>query len=215
MFEGLDIVALEKDNPDAWQPYPVFYFDFNGENYHSETALDNVLNTHLQVWEKIYGCEDSKSTLSGRFQNLLKAAVAKTGRRCVVLVDEYDKSLLETWQNPDLAEHNKEVFKGFFGTLKSYDEYLQFVFITGVTKFSKVSIFSDLNQLNDISMNARFAAACGITEGELETVFMPEIRHMAVNNGLSVEECLTKLKETYDGYHFHPRKEGVYNPSAF
>ena len=104
------------------------------------------------------------------------------------------------------------MFKGFFGTLKSFDDYLQFVFITGVTRFSKVSIFSDLNQLNDISMNARFAAVCGITESEMKAVFMPEIRRMAETNSISVDECLAKLKETYDGYHFHPQKEGVYNP---
>lgn len=211
LFAGLDIVALEKDNPDAWQPYPVFYFDFNGKNYQADMALEEVLDEHLRGWEEVYG-GDSAVSLEERFRKLLVRAKEKFGRNSVVLVDEYDKSLLETLHNPVLAEHNKAVFKGFFGTLKSFDEYLQFVFITGVTKFNKVSIFSDLNQLNDISMNARFAAVCGITESELKAVFMPEIRHMAVNNGISVEECLAKLQETYDGYHFHPRKEGVYNP---
>lgn len=212
LFEGLDIISLEADNPEAWKPYPVFYFDFNGENYHSETALDNVLNAHLQDWEKIYGSEDNKSSLSGRFQALLKAAVAKTGRRCVVLVDEYDKSLLETLYDPEIAEHNKAVFKGFFGTLKSYDEYLQFVFITGVTKFSKVSIFSDLNQLDDISMHLKYASICGITEREMLANFRPEILAMAETRQLTEEECLGQLRQTYDGYHFHPNTEGVYNP---
>ena len=212
LFEGLDIVELEKDNPDAWQPYPVFCFDFNGKNYQADTALEEVLDVHLKRWEKQYGMEGTGSSLSERFQNLLMEAKLRLGRACVVLVDEYDKSLLETLHNPVLAEHNKAVFKGFFGTLKSFDDYLQFVFITGVTRFSKVSIFSDLNQLNDISMNARFAAVCGITESEMKAVFMPEIRRMAETNGISVDECLAKLKETYDGYHFHPQKEGVYNP---
>ena len=167
LFEGLAITELEKDNEEAWQPYPVFYFDFNGKNYQQDTALEVVLDKHLCEWEAIYG--HSKGTsLEGRFQYLLKAATEKTGRRCVVLVDEYDKSLLEVLEKNELEEHNKAVFKGFFGTLKSYDKYLQFVFITGVTKFSKVSIFSDLNQLRDISLLGEYAGICGITQAEME-----------------------------------------------
>ncbi|MBQ8919511.1 MAG: AAA family ATPase, partial [Acidaminococcaceae bacterium] len=138
LFAGLDIVELEKDNPDAWQPYPVFCFDFNGKNYQADTALEEALDEHLRRWEAVYGGDGSRP-LEARFQNLLQTANKKTGKRCVVLVDEYDKSLLETLHNPVLAEHNKAVFKGFFGTLKSFDDYLQFVFITGVTRFSKVS----------------------------------------------------------------------------
>ena len=211
LFEGLDIVKLEADNPEAWQPYPVFYFDFNGKNYQAGDALEKVLDKHLRQWEAVYGTDNSRS-LEERFQNLLKEAAGQSGKRCVVLVDEYDKSLLETLHDPNLAEHNKAVFKGFFGTLKSYDEYLQFVFITGVTKFSKVSIFSDLNQLKDISMNLEYAAVCGITENEMVAGFAPEIEEMAKAQGLTKEECLAELRKTYDGYRFHYRGEGVYNP---
>ena len=211
LFEGLDIIQLEAGNPDAWQPHPVFYFDFNGKNYQSDTALETVLDAHLREWEAVYGGDPSRS-LEERFQKLLSTAAEKSGKRCVVLVDEYDKSLLEALHNPTLEEHNKAVFKGFFGTLKSFDNYLQFVFITGVTKFSKVSIFSDLNQLNDISLSQRYVSVCGITEEEMLSGFQPEIDEMAKANDMTTEECLAKLKQTYDGYRFHIKAAGVYNP---
>lgn len=211
LFEGLEIEKLEESNPEAWQPYPVFYFDFNGKNYQAETALENVLDEQLATWEKIYGGDSSRS-VEERFRNLLVAANKKYGKRCVVLVDEYDKPLLEVLHKEALEEHNKAVFKGFFGTLKSFDEYLQFVFFTGVTKFSKVSIFSDLNQLEDISMDADYAEICGITEAEMTKVFGPEICEMAKRQDMTEDECLAKLRETYDGYHFHYEGEGVYNP---
>ena len=181
LFEGLDIVELEKNNSDAWQPYPVFYFDFNRDSFQRTHALEDVIEAYLEDWEKIYGCEKEDASLAIRFQKLLVRAVEKTGRTVVILVDEYDKPLLETLETEELQKQNKEVFKGFFSTLKSYDAYLRFVFITGVTKFSKVSIFSDLNQLEDISMDEEYAAVCGITEGEMKKSFMPEIDSMAKN----------------------------------
>ena len=211
LFEGLEIEKLEADNPEAWQPYPVFYFDFNGENYQRDTALEDALGKMLRGWEENYTCT-AQGSLGERFQRLLRVAHEKTGRRCVVLVDEYDKPLLEVLENDTREEHNKAVFKGFFSTLKSYDEYLQFVFITGVTKFSKVSIFSDLNQLRDISMMPKYAGLCGITEKELTSCFGPEIADFAQNTGKSEEDCLARLKKQYDGYHFAPNTEGIYNP---
>lgn len=211
LFAGLDIIGLEENNQYAWQSYPVFYFDFNGKNYQSASALEAVLDKHLRDWEAIYG-GDSGRPLEERFQNLLKVASQKCGKRCVVLIDEYDKSLLETMHDPELAAHNKAVFKGFFSTLKSYDDYLQFVFITGVTKFSKVSIFSDLNQLENISFDASYDAVCGITEKEMIDTFKPEIQAMAKANELTKEECLAALRKKYDGYRFHRNGCGVYNP---
>ena len=211
LFEGLEIEKLEQENAEAWQPYPVFYFDFNGQNYQVTTALEDVLDKMLCRWEAEYGCA-AQGSLSDRFQTLLMEAKEKTGKGCVVLVDEYDKPLLEVLENNSLEEHNKAVFKGFFGTLKSYDEYLRFVFITGVTKFSKVSIFSDLNQLNDISLEKNFAGICGITEEELLGTFGPEINDMASALGMSKAACLEKLAMMYDGYHFYPKSQGVYNP---
>ena len=213
LFDGLAVAELENDDPEAWQPYPVFYFDFNGVNYREERALERALEDHLQLWEPEYGLTpDPDTSISKRFQNLLMAAGMKKNRRCVILVDEYDKPLLEVMEDPELEEHNKMVFKSFFSVLKSYDEYIRFVFITGVTKFSKVSIFSDLNQLNDISINREYAGICGITEAELKNCFMPEIEAMAESQEMSVEECLKALKNQYDGYRFHPASEGVYNP---
>ena len=210
LFAGLEIVKLEANNEDAWQPYPVFYFDFNGQNYLT-TPLEDVLDSMLRHWEDEYNCERHGS-LSDRFQFLLRLAREKSGRNCVVLVDEYDKPLLEVLEKDHLEEHNKAVFKGFFSALKSYDEYLQFVFITGITKFSKVSIFSDLNQLRDISLVEKYASICGITEEELTSCFAPEITEMAKSNELSKSKCLAELKKYYDGYHFSPKGEGVYNP---
>ena len=212
LFEGLKITELEKDNPDAWKKYPVFYFDFNKKNFRRDTALEEVLDEHLRSWESVYGNEMSEKSLEERFRHLLVKAYEKTGLGCVVLVDEYDKPLLETMDISEIEEHNKAVFKGFFSTLKSYDKYLRFVFLTGVTKFSKVSIFSDLNQLNDISLNKKYPAICGITQEELESNFAPEIETMAESQGLTKEECLSELKRMYDGYHFSINSPDIYNP---
>ena len=211
LFEGLRIEELEKDHEDAWQEYPVFYIDFNKNNFKSRDALEEVLDAHLREWEAVYGDEEKDRALSVRFQHLIKKATEATGKNAVVLVDEYDKPLLEG-ADAEMIEHNKAVFKGFFSTLKSYDPYLEFVFITGVTKFSKVSIFSDLNQLRDISLSAEYAKICGITETEMRKNFGPEIHLMAEAQGMDEETCLAKLKKMYDGYHFHQASEGVYNP---
>ena len=212
LFRGLRMEEMEEDNPDAWQAYPVFYFDFNKADYRNTNVLEEVLEDHLKDWEAIYGDQYKASPLGVRFGRLMEQAVKITGKRCVVLVDEYDKPLLETMDDRDRMEHNKAVFKGFFSALKSYDACLQFVFITGVTKFSKVSIFSDLNQLRDISMTRDYAEICGITEQEMKAAFEPEIAALAEEQDLSREECLAKLKETYDGYRFHEKGSGVYNP---
>jgi len=211
LFEGLKIRELEDGNEDAWQEYPVFYIDFNKKNFKANSALESVLDEHVRSWEALYGDQKSDRSLEERFRYVLEKAVEATGKRAVVLVDEYDKPLLEG-ADEGMAEHNKVVFKGFFSTLKSYDGYLRFVFITGVTKFSKVSIFSDLNQLNDISLDHRYSGICGITESELKSGFDPEIEAMAANNQITKDECLAELKKMYDGYHFHQNGEGVYNP---
>ena len=210
LFEGLEIAELEKDHEGAFEPYPVFYFDFNGQNYQA-AALEDVLDKMLGRWEEQYDCK-GQGTLSGRFEDLLLAAREKTGKKCVVLVDEYDKPLLEVLENNELEEHNKAVFKGFFGTLKSYDEYLRFVFITGVTKFSKVSIFSDLNQLKDISLLEKYNGICGLTEDEICNNFRPELQGMAARHQISEEKCLQEMARMYDGYHFYPGAVGIYNP---
>ena len=208
LFTGLKIAELEHE----WIKYPVFYFDFNGSKYTSSLELESVLNEHLSNWEELYGSnpEIPKENLPRRFNYLLGAAHKKTGLGVVVLVDEYDKSLLES--EGEALEESRKLFKGFFGNLKSCDEHLKFTFITGVTKFSKVSIFSDLNQLFDISLDKKYSTICGITQEEMEETFVPEITELAEELSISYEECLAELKRMYDGYHFNPNGEGLYNP---
>ncbi len=211
LFNGLDIAGLEEDNPKAWKSYPVFYFDFNGESYEN-VDLEEAIDQHLAKWERLYDLVPGKSTLGMRFEVLLETAYKKTGLRCVVLVDEYDKPLLEVKDDPKKTEYTKGIFKGFFSRLKKADEYIQFIFITGVTKFHKVSIFSDLNQLRDISMDKEFSGICGITDDEINCFLMPEVDALAKSQSMTREECLKSLKDTYNGYRFHPDGMGVYNP---
>lgn len=211
LFSGLDIERLETGNNEAWQKYPVFYFDFNGENY-QYTSVETTLENLIADWENIYGSQYHGRTLGERFQKVLEMAFQKTGLRCIVLVDEYDKPLLDTADDTKRQEHNKKIFKAFFSRLKKADEYIHFIFITGVSRFHKVSIFSDLNQLRDVSVTEKYAAICGITEDELERYFQPEINFLADTQGINYKECLLQLKQTYDGYKFHPQGTNVYNP---
>ena len=212
LFKGLSIEKLEMGNEDAWQSYPIFHFDFNREGYQSKGALEEVLDAYLDEWEAIYGCDNRSISQALRFQNLIKKANAQTGKACVVLIDEYDKPLLDVIEDESLVEHNRAVFKSFFSCLKSFDEYLKFIFITGVTKFNKVSIFSDLNQLDDITFDNAYAGLCGITEEELRKYFMPEIETMAKTRKVNTDDCLVRLKRTYDGYSFSSDMVGIYNP---
>ena len=212
LFQGLAIEELEDGDPEAFAAHPVFYFDFNQKNYQRPTALEETLSDQLSRWEQVYGDEFSDLALEERFQHLLQKAVEQTGQAAVVLVDEYDKPLLEVMEEPSLLDHNRSVFKGFFSTLKSHDRYIRFSLLTGVTKFSQVSIFSDLNHLVDISMEKRFSGICGITEAELHEYLLPEVERMAEVLGSSQEDCLALLKKTYDGYHFTSNSVGIYNP---
>lgn len=206
LFTGLKISDYETE----WKKYPVFHFDFNGKDYSKEDSLAAVINAHLESWEALYGDEKKERSLEERFAYLLEKAHKKTGLGVVVLVDEYDKSLLES--ESETLEANRRLFKGFFGNLKKCDEHLKFTFITGVTKFSKVSIFSDLNQLQDISLYEKYSTICGISQDELEKNFEPDIEAMAQKNNFTYEECLQKLQKMYDGYHFAEDMVGVYNP---
>ena len=212
LFSGLAIEKLEAENKDAWKKYPVLYIDFNTDNYDADLTLEEVLNVHLIEWEEKYCTTKYEGPYGLRFRNVIKQAHEKTGLRCVVLVDEYDKPLLDLIDSPERQEHCKKVLKGFFSVLKNRDDDLQAIFITGVTKFHKVSIFSDLNQLRDISLNEDFSGICGITDKELREYFAPEISAMAKKRKISEEECLQTLKTQYDGYRFHQDGVNVYNP---
>ena len=209
LFEGLAISKTETE----WKHYPVFYFDFTGKSYDTVDDLILKIDDTLSGLEETYGKNTKSSDIAIRFKNLIEAAYEKNGSQVVVLVDEYDKPLLQNVDNPEVEEKIRSILKGFYGNLKGEDQYLKFVFITGVTRFDKVSIFSDLNNLNDISLSEKYSAICGISQEELEQNFVPEIENMAEKNGCTKEECLAELKKNYDGYHFSQDVQtDIYNP---
>ena len=207
LFRGLKIEALEQD----WQVYPVFRIDFANGNFTNLDELTNKIESYLKDWEKLYGKSDSRVTIGDRFQYVLEQAYQKTGQKAVVLIDEYDKPLLDVLGEPQ-ENTNRNILKGFYGTFKAADAALRFVLLTGVTKFSQITVFSGFNQPNDISMDSHYDALCGITEEELHTVFAEPIQEMAQNRKRTIEEMKAILKKQYDGYHFSPRLLDVYNP---
>ncbi|GHT54368.1 hypothetical protein FACS189446_3840 [Bacteroidia bacterium] len=208
LFEGLAIAGLEKE----WAEYPVFYIDFNVGIYTNTQSLRDSLHTKLARLEEQWGKEVEEKDFAGRFEGLIRRAYEQTGNKVVVLVDEYDKPLLGTMDDLQVNDEIRKILKGFYGVLKSSDAYLRFVFLTGVTKFSKVSVFSDLNQLQDISMDNQFSGICGITETELIRNFQPELHALAEKTGKTYEETIFEMKKCYDGYHFAKESEDMYNP---
>jgi len=208
LFEELKIAELEKD----WIQYPVLYLDFNRESYSNIDFFNKALDTNLSIHEKKWGKDETETTSASRLIGLIHRAYEKTGRNVVVLIDEYDKPLISSMDNPTLNTDIRTILKGFYGVLKAEDACLKFVFLTGVTKFSKVSIFSDLNHLDDISLSERYAEICGITQQELKDNFEIELRQVAEKQNLSYEQILAEMKKRYDGYHFSTKTEGLYNP---
>lgn len=210
LFKGLKMEALEKD----WKVYPVFHIDFNGGNFTQKGVLQRWIDGYVSSWEREMGIEADKSLPTGlRFIELLKTAYEKSGLRAVVLVDEYDKPILDVLDyDKDLEEEHRNILKGFYSTFKGADEYLQFVFLTGVTKFSQVSVFSGFNQPKDISMHAKYETLCGISQEELESYFRETIEELTEAYRCSYDEMLDMLKSQYDGYHFSDRMTDVYNP---
>lgn len=210
LFKGLKMEALEKD----WKVYPVFHIDFNGGNFTQKGVLQRWIDGYVSSWEREMGIEADKSLPTGlRFIELLKTAYEKSGLRAVVLVDEYDKPILDVLDyDKDLEEEHRNILKGFYSTFKGADEYLQFVFLTGVTKFSQVSVFSGFNQPKDISMHAKYETLCGISQEELESYFREPIEELTEAYRCSYDEMLDMLKSQYDGYHFSDRMTDVYNP---
>lgn len=208
LFQGLYICQMEKD----WLSYPILHIDLNAQKYDTPKSLDDILNDILTKWEKVYGTEPSEVSLSLRFQGIIQRAAEKTGRNVVILVDEYDKPMLQAIGNSELQDNYRDTLKAFYGALKSKDQYIQFALLTGVTKFSKVSIFSDLNNLMDISFDKRYAELCGITEDEIHTWLETELHELSVHANMSYEQVCQSLKEHYDGYHFTEDSVGLYNP---
>ena len=210
LFKGLKIETLEKE----WMQHKVFHFDFNGVNFTEPGTLTMKIEGYLHMWEKEFGITPEVDfNLGSRFAQILKTAAEQTGRGAVVLVDEYDKPLLDVMeQNQEILEQNREILKAFYSVFKQADAHLRFVFLTGVTKFSQVSVFSGFNQPKDISMYDDYEALCGITEEELHTLFAEPIRKMADAEGYSEDEMKKRLKQHYDGYHFSKKMKDIYNP---
>lgn len=208
LFEGLDIEKLEKE----WICYPILHLDLNTEKYDCAEALDKKLDAQLKVWEKLYPTGFEAYSHGVRFEQIIKTAYEQTGQRVVILVDEYDKPLLQAIGNDELQEQYRGILKGFYGALKSMDGCIKFAMLTGVTKFGKVSVFSDLNHLNDVSISLPYYDVCGVTEEELRSCFRPSIEALAEYQEQSYDEALAELRKRYDGYHFHPKGKGIYNP---
>jgi hypothetical protein len=208
LFEGLAVEQLEKD----WTVHPVLHLDLNVGEYQTEDDLRNKLSISLAEWEKLYGESERGSSLGDRFVGVIRRAREITGQRVVILVDEYDKPMLQTINNEKLQDIYRIILKSFYGALKTEDKSIRFALLTGVTKFSKVSVFSDLNNLEDISMDKEYAGLCGITDEELDTQFVPYVQRLADALGQTYHEAREELRLRYDGYHFSEDSIGIYNP---
>lgn len=218
LFEGLKIAGLEQE----WTQYPVFHIDFNGQRYHQGGMLHKTLETSVVMWEKQYGLMPSDAGLGSRFIKVLAEAHRQTGRSCVVLIDEYDKPMLDVLDSDlmttlngqpiSVEEDNRQELKAFYSCFKAADQDLRFVLLTGVTKFSQVSVFSGFNQPSDITLDSRYETLCGITEAELYSYFADDIAVMADKFRISIDELKVGLKKRYDGYHFSESMTDVYNP---
>ena len=218
LFRGLAIDKLETE----WAEYPVFHIDFNEGDFTIGGTLEKKIEEYVADWEKVYGRSDTAQTIGRRFMYVLAQAHKRYGRRCVVLVDEYDKPILEVLdagyktrvdgEERLLEERHREILKAFYSIFKSADKDLQFVLLTGVTKFSQVSVFSGFNQPSDISMDEQYETLCGITQEELEHYFAEPIKALAVKYKVTEEGMLDMLKHRYDGYHFSGNLTDVYNP---
>ena len=208
LFKGLMMEQLEKD----WTVYPVLHIDFSISKYMNAGMLRSAINNRLVEWERIYGCDTSEDTFSLRLKGIIKRAYEQSGRQVVLLVDEYDSPMLDSNNNEELQAEIRGIMRDFFSPLKAQGEYLRFLFLTGISKFSQMSIFSELNNLQNISMQDAYSAICGITENELRTQLEEDIRRMAEANGETYDEACIHLKQQYDGYHFSENSEDIYNP---
>ncbi len=207
LFTGLALEKLEKD----WIEYPVIYLNFSQAGLSTDEKLKNVLDFILSTYEEKYHIEKKINDFAIRFTKIIQKANEITGRQVVILIDEYDKPILDALYT-EYEEKNRTILRDFYVTLKANDQYIRFLFITGITRISHMNIFSGLNQLNDISLNEKYASICGVSETELEQYFTPEIEELAEKQGITMEETKAELAKMYDGYHFTPDSEGVYNP---
>ena len=209
LFKGLYIETVEKQ----WTEYPVIYLDLNSGIYTTEEELYRVLNYPMQRLEQKYSIDVKEPSLSVRLKNIVLTAFEQTGKQVVILVDEYDKPLISTLDNEELHNKYKTILKGVYSILKECDKYIRLGFLTGVTKFSKISLFSDLNNLMDISLDENYTDICGITEEEIKTNFKEHLQAFAEKENTTKEDILSQLKAMYDGYHFSKNTDvDIYNP---
>ena len=208
LFQGLAMEQLEKE----WKRYPVLHLDLNIEKYDIPDSLDKILNNNLTRWEELYGAESSETSFSLRFAGVIRRACEQTGQRVAILIDEYDKPLLQAIGNHELQQAFRSTLKPFYGVMKTMDGCIKFALLTGVTKFGKVSVFSDLNNLDDISMQEMFIDICGVPGQEIHDNLEEELHELASANGMTYDEVVAELKACYDGYHFTENSIGIYNP---
>ena len=209
LFKGL---AIERLQPDEWNAYPVLRFDMSRGMFIDRTGINTVLDGFLKEYEKEYGIEKEDEAPSARLAHIIKSINSRTKKRVVVLIDEYDSPLSGVVDNPELFEYNRGVLHGFYSVLKAMDPYIHFCMLTGVTKFGKMSVFSGLNNLEDISMDNRYAGICGITNKELHDYFEKSISYLGISCDWDIKQTYENLKFNYDGYHFSDSMEDVYNP---
>ncbi len=208
LFKELAMEQLEQ----KWTVHPVLRMDLNIEKYGSVESLEKIIDDHLRIWETEYEVNVTSDSLSLRFANVIRNAYKKTGERVVILIDEYDKPLLQSIGNKEVQTELRNALKPFYGVLKTLDGCIRFALLTGVTKFGKVSVFSDLNNLRDISMLPAYTEICGITEQELHTCFKEDIETLAIQQQTTAADIADELRNRYDGYHFCPNTGGMYNP---
>ncbi len=208
LFRGLAMEGLEKE----WREYPVLHLDLTGSKYTEVEDLREKLNQHLLSWEREYGVKEKFEDPGVRFGAVIDAAYRKTGEKAVILIDEYEKPIVDNIDDEPLMEKFRRELQGFYSVIKGRDASIRFAFLTGVTKLGKMSIFSGLNNLKDISMDSRYSDICGISEAELKSYFDGSVEELAAANGLDKDGCYAKLKSLYDGYHFCEDACGVYNP---
>ena len=209
LFSGLDIDRLE---PEEWKKYPVLRLDFTQRGYNEPEDLRRTLGETLDKWEKEYGVPNPDDSPSGRFHSLIGEIYEQTGQQVVILIDEYDSPIVDAHDNPELEAANRRTLHDFYRVMKANEDYLKFVFLTGVGKIGQISVFSGLNNLKDISLHPDYSAICGITERELVDNFREGIEELGEDMGISPDKALRKLKERYDGYHFTKSLVDIYNP---
>ena len=210
LFEGLE--AGKRKN--EWTKHPVFHFDMSTAKHLDEEQLLRTLGYKLSAYENAFGKDESISEgdVNARFERLVKVAAEQTGEKAVIIIDEYDAPLLDVMNDQQRLAPMRQIMRNFYSPIKSLDPYLRFVFITGINKFAQLSIFSELNNLQNISMMPEYSAICGISQSELETQMKESVRRMSESLGQSCEETLEELKRNYDGYHFCAGSEDIYNP---